>query len=124
TIVSYQWDLDGDGTFETNTGTNPVATHSYPAEGSFDVRLRVTDNGGATDLAVRTITVLDNQPPTAAFTVNPNPVVVGQNASFNGSGPADPDGTIAKYEWDFDGNGTYEVNAGATATTTHGFTTA
>jgi YD repeat-containing protein len=123
TIVKYEWDLNNDGTFETNTGTNPVATRSFTAEGDFDIRLRVTDNGGATDLTVRTITVLDNQPPTASFTVNPNPVVSGQSATFNGSGSSDPDGTIAKYEWDFDGNGTYEVNAGATATTSHAFTT-
>jgi YD repeat-containing protein len=124
TIVKYEWDLDGDGTFETNTGTNPVATKSYTAEGDYDVRLRVTDNGGATDLAVRTITVLDNQPPTAAFTANPNPGVVGTNVTFNGSTSSDPDGSIVKYEWDFDGNGTYETNAGASATTTHAFTTA
>jgi YD repeat-containing protein len=123
TIVKYEWDLNNDGTFETNTGTNPVATRSFPAEGDYDIRLRVTDNGGATDLAVRTITVLDNQPPTASFTAAPNPVVVGQSATFNGSSSSDPDGTIAKYEWDFDANGTYETNAGASASTTHSFTT-
>jgi PKD repeat protein len=121
TIVKYEWDLNNDGTFETNTGTNPVATRSFTAEGDYDIRLRVTDNGGATDLTVRTITVLDNQPPTASYTVAPNPVVVGQSATFNGSASADPDGTIAKYEWDFDGNGTYETNAGASASTTHAF---
>ena len=124
TIVKYEWDLDGDGTFETNTGTTPTVTHSYNSEGSVDVRLRVTDNGGATDLSVKTLTIIDNQPPTAAFTANPNPVVAGANATFNGSSSSDPDGSIVKYEWDFDGNGTYEVNAGATASTTHSFTTA
>jgi PKD repeat protein len=124
TIVKYEWDLDGDGTFETNTGTTPTVTKQYTAEGSYDVRLRVTDNGGATDLSVKTLTVIDNQPPTAAFTVNPNPVVAGANSTFNASTSSDPDGTIAKYEWDFDGNGTYETNAGTTASTTHAFTTA
>ena len=33
----------------------------------------------------------------------------GQQVSFNGSASSDPDGTIAKYEWDLDGNGTYET---------------
>ena len=74
------------------------------------MRLRVTDNGGATDLAVRTLTIIDNQPPTAAFTVDPNPVIEGEPVSFNGSGSSDPDGTIAKYEWDLDGNGSYETD--------------
>jgi PKD repeat protein len=123
TIVKYEWDFDGDGTFESNTGTNPATTHSFTAEGNVDVRLRVTDNGGATDLSVRSITVIDNQPPTASFTVSPNPVVSGQSATFNGSGSSDGDGTIAKYEWDFDANGTYETNAGSSATTTHAFST-
>ena len=48
----------------------------------------------------------------------------GNSVSFNGSGSSDPDGTIAKYEWDFDGNGSYETNTGATATTTKSFPTA
>ena len=37
----------------------------------------------------------------------------GEPISFNASGSKDPDGTIAKYEWDFDGNGTYETNGGS-----------
>ncbi len=125
-IVKYEWDLDGDGTFETNSGTNPIVTHTYTAEGegTYNVRLRVTDNGGATDLAVRTLTVIDNQPPTAAFTVNPNPVLGGQQVTFNGSGSTDPDGTIAKYEWDLDGNGTYETNTGSTPTATKTYSAA
>jgi PKD repeat protein len=123
TVVKYEWDLDGNGTYETDTATNPVATKSYTAEGNVDVHLRVTDNGGATDFTTRTVTVIDNQPPTASFTVSPNPVVSGQDATFNGSGSHDPDGSIAKYEWDFDGNGTYETNAGSSATTTHAFST-
>ncbi|MEN3283116.1 MAG: hypothetical protein V7607_4256 [Solirubrobacteraceae bacterium] len=123
TVVKYEWDLNGDGTYETNTGTTPVATKSYTAEGDVDVRLRVTDNGGATDFSVKTVTVIDNQPPRASFTVSPNPVVAGQDATFNGSSSSDSDGTIAKYEWDFDGNGTYETNAGSSTTTTHSFST-
>ncbi len=43
--------------------------------------------------------------------------------TFNASASSDPDGTIAKYEWDFDGNGTYETNTGTTATTTKAFAT-
>ena len=36
-------------------------------------------------------------------------------SSFDGSASSDPDGTIAKYEWDLDGNGSYETNTGTTA---------
>ena len=29
TVNHYEWDLDGDGTFETDTGTSPLASHVY-----------------------------------------------------------------------------------------------
>jgi PKD repeat protein len=122
-IAKYEWDLDGDGDFETNSGTNPIVTHSYAAEGTYNVRLRVTDNGGATDLAAQTLTIIDNQPPTASFTATPNVSIKNEPIAFNGAGSTDPDGTIAKYEWDFDGNGSYETNGGASPTINHTFTT-
>ncbi len=57
TIAKYEWDLDGNGSFETDTGTNPTTTRTYPAAGTFDVKLRVTDNGANTSQTSRTLTV-------------------------------------------------------------------
>ena len=54
-----------------------------------------------------------NQNPTASFTVSPNPATAGQSVTFNGSASSDPDGTIAKYEWDLDGDGTLETDTGS-----------
>jgi len=122
TIAKYEWDLDGDGAFETDSGTNPIVMRTYTAEAVFDVRLRVTDNDGGTDLTVRTITVIGNEAPTASFTATPNPAIVGQTVQFNGSGSSDPDGTIVRYEWDIDGNGTYETDTGASPTTSSSYT--
>jgi len=122
-IAKYEWDLDGDGSFETNSGTKASATHSFAAEGTFNVRLRVTDNGGASDLAVRTITILNNQPPTASFTATPNVSKKGEPIAFTGAASSDPDGTIAKYEWDFDGNGSYETNGGSSPAANHTYAT-
>jgi len=124
TVVKYEWDLDGNSSFETNSGSNPKVTHSYTAEGEVNVRLRVTDNGGATDLAVETVTVINNQPPTAALTATPSTPLAGETVSFSASGSKDADGTIAKYEWDLDGNGTYETSTGTTPTTTHVYSAA
>ena len=56
--------------------------------------------------------------------MTPNPATAGQQVAFNAGASADPDGTIAKYEWDLDGNGTYETDTGTTATTTHTYATA
>ena len=53
-----------------------------------------------------------NRRPVAAFTISPNPAKPGQTVTFNASASTDPDGTIANYEWDLDGNGTFEQQAG------------
>ena len=54
--------------------------------------------------------------PSAALAISPNPVATGGHVTFDASASTDPDGTIAKYEWDLDGNGTYETNTGSTPT--------
>jgi PKD repeat protein len=124
TITKYEWDFDGDGTYEVNAGGSKTTTKTYTTEGNRTVGLRVTDNGGATDLTARAIEVVANYAPTAALTATPNPVVTGQTVTLSGSGSSDRDGTIAKYEWDLDANGTFERSTGTTATTTTSYATA
>ena len=122
-ITKYEWDLDGNGTYETDTGVNPNTSRAYSTEGARDIRLRVTDNGGATDFTVRTVNVIGNLAPTASFTASPNPAVVSQPVALNGSASSDSDGTIVKYEWDLDGNGSFEVDGGATPTRSQTYAT-
>jgi YD repeat-containing protein len=123
TIVKYEWDLDGNGSYETNTGSTPTTTSSYPTEGNRQVGLRVTDNGGGVETTTRTVVVQQNAP-LASFTATPNPVATNVTVNFNGSASFDPDGTIVKYEWDLDGNGSYETNTGSTPATTSGYSSA
>ncbi len=123
TIAKYEWDLDGNGSYETETGAEPVAITSYPTAGAYDVRLRVTDSSGNRSNALRTVTVT-NRAPVSSFTASPSAVSKGQNVTFDGSASSDPDGTVAKYEWDLDGNGSYETNTGASATTSRSYSAA
>jgi PKD repeat protein len=113
-IVKYELDLDENGTYETLA---PSASAAFTTLGEHTVRLRVTDGHGATSTAASKVTV--HRAPTAAFTFDPNPGVAGEPMTFDGSTSGD-DGTIAKYEWDLDGDGTYETDtlAVAKATTT------
>ena len=54
-IVQYSWSF-GDGTSSV-TAANPLANHSYRAKGSYTVTLTVTDTGGLTSMAQKTILV-------------------------------------------------------------------
>jgi hypothetical protein len=56
-ITRYEWDLDGDGQFERDTGVTPTTTGTYPKAGAFPVTLRVTDGAGLTATAAGTVQV-------------------------------------------------------------------
>jgi len=53
-IASFEWDFDGDGVIDSSDG---VAEHAFTAPGTYAVSLTVTDNGGNTDRATRTIDI-------------------------------------------------------------------
>jgi PKD repeat protein len=125
TIAKYEWDLDGNGSFETDTGTTPTTSKAYTSPGDVSVKLRVTDNGGGTGTATRTVTVQStNQKPTSSFTASSSSPQSGQAVTFDGAASSDPDGTIAKYEWDLDGNGSFETDTGTTSSASKSYSSA
>lgn len=64
--LTYAWDLDDDGAFDDATGTSPAFTN-VGRDGSFTVRLRVTDTAGATDTDAATVTVTNVTPTVGAI---------------------------------------------------------
>ncbi|MGN6407163.1 MAG: PKD domain-containing protein [Curtobacterium sp.] len=108
TIASYAWDL-GDG----STASTPTVAHTYATAGTYQVKLTVTDDQGATGTVTHSVVVAaPNQAPTASFTTT----VDGLTVSADGSGSNDPDGSIASYAWTF-GDGS--TATGATASHTY-----
>ncbi len=107
TISGYAWDF-GDGA----TGTGPNPNHTYALEGTYQVKLTVTDDDGATGVVTNPVTVVRpaNVLPTAAFSTGVNKLALSVDASDS----ADTDGTIVSYAWDF-GDGT----TGTGQTTSH-----
>ena len=61
TIAARAWDLNNDGQFDDGTGTS--AQISFAAAGTYTVRLRVTDDDGATAVASRDVVVATTPPP-------------------------------------------------------------
>ena|GEM_PF-3416441 len=120
-ILRYEWDLDGSGSFETEGGNQPTKLSAYQSPGMRNIGLRVTDGQGHTSTATRAVTVTNA--PLASFTVTPGSAQTGQSVSFDGSASSDPDGTIAKYEWDLDGDGSYETDTGTTAAASRAYAT-
>ncbi|MFC6793376.1 PKD domain-containing protein [Halobaculum halobium] len=107
-IRRYEWDLDGDGDYDE---TGRIVERTVENSGTFDVALRVTDDDGATDRTRRSVSVgeAENRAPTAAFEATPSPPVAGSATTFDASAAEDPDGSIARYEWDLDGDGSVDT---------------
>jgi PKD repeat protein len=106
TVDKYEWDLDGNGSYETDTGSTASAATSYGDPQTITVRLRVTDNDGKTGESEASLTI--NDPPTAGFNFTPSDPTTDETISFH-STSSDLDGTIESYAWDFDNDGTTDA---------------
>ncbi|MDF1552331.1 MAG: PKD domain-containing protein, partial [Deferrisomatales bacterium] len=128
TIVKYEWDFDGDGSwdFTTTDPKDPNARYTYPDPDPntagdppqvYTVRLRVTDDNepAQTDIDTREVTVAE--PPHAPFAVTGGPytATAGIPIVLDGSGSfdVDPGDSITLYQWDLDNDGVWFDNVDA-----------
>jgi len=106
-IISYEWDFDGDGTFDWSSSATGATLYSFSSPSTYTATFKVTDNDGLVAISSACFDIIEQGPvdvePTADTVKGNSPLTV----SFDGSA-RDEDGTVVRYEWDFDGNGTYD----------------
>ena len=110
-IVRYEWDADGLPGYEIDAGEERRTEARVFFRGSGDsesrlISLRVTDDEGQSTESSTSVTINRTAVagPTASFTVTPNPVQARTVAVFDATASVN----ASTYEWDFDGDGTFE----------------
>ena len=100
-IALYEWDIENNGTYDY-TSSSPAISHTYTQQGTYTIRLRVTDDLGATGEALTTAVISDTSP-AADFTGSPTSGNAPLTISFtdNSTGYDQP----LSYRWDFDNDG-------------------
>jgi hypothetical protein len=113
-LQATQWDLAYSPLvdFTLDAAGGSIVT-SFAMPGPHTVAVKVTDAGGG--YAIATDTIVVNAPPQASFTVSPTKPVEGRSVTL-ASTSSDPDGALAKQEWDFNNDGRYD-RAGAVVST-------
>jgi PKD repeat protein len=108
-IVEYHWDF-GDGM----QASGAVSSHVFYHSGTYEVRLTVADDSGASSSASVNVTVRNQLPVAMSTGVNAS-AYVGDPLIFDGSKSSDSDGRIVVFGWDFGdgstGNGTLVKHA-------------
>ncbi len=115
-IVYYNWDMDGNGAFETSNFFPDSTKRTYVNPGEYRVGLEVVDANGKRAQGYTTVRIL-NAPPTVSVDLQPSNGPVPLNVHFKVAA-SDREG-IAKYQWDFDGDGTWDYESTATGDTDH-----
>ncbi|MFL5839222.1 MAG: PKD domain-containing protein [Thermoleophilaceae bacterium] len=113
TIAHYEWDIDGDGYYDADTGTTPSLSPVWDSPLTRTVSMRASKADGSFALATTTVAPTT---PAPHFSIT-GKFQTGQPLQVDGTATEDPDGLIANFLWDLDGDDVYETNTGLTRTT-------
>ncbi|MCP4000570.1 MAG: PKD domain-containing protein [Gammaproteobacteria bacterium] len=116
-ITLYEWDFDGDGVFDwSSTSTANINSRNFPVSGLYIARLRVTDSIGATAEEIVPLSII-SQRPEAKASVSPATGSYPLTVSLNNDSSSDADGSIVRYEWDYDGDGAFDYSSATQGST-------
>jgi PKD repeat protein len=120
----YEWDYNSD---DINEAWGPEVESykgTFASPGVYKITVKVTDARYTTAIDSRYVNVLPSTPVAVAHALPPEgPVgMFGLYVVFSADGSYDPDGKIVLYEWDFQGDGTFDWTSDVTGSTSYGFT--
>jgi PKD repeat protein len=103
-VILYEWDLDGDGTFEVRQ-ESPIITETFMKVGEYKVQLRVTGQNNDIDVIEKIITVNTPESDLKAVITSPDALegYAPLKISFDGSQSFVKEGVITQYEWFIEG---------------------
>ena len=103
--LTYAWDLDDNGSFETPGQTVSFDSSAIPGPATLTIYVQVTDHQGL--MSVDDATVVVNAHP-AVDAGGPYTAVEGAGVTVSATG-VDPEDGILTYAWDLDDNGSFET---------------
>ena len=100
--LTYTWDLDGNGSYETSTGATPTAQKTYAAPVNVTVGLKATNNVG--QFGTASLTVYPGNDPPQVTAMSPADSLrwrVGQKVAFSAAGTDPQDGALGAGAFDW-----------------------
>lgn len=102
----FEWDFDGDGTFDYSSTRSPDTIYTYRQTGSFQATLRATSPAGS--LAISSVTVTALEGLVANIVAHPTSGTRPLTVRFTPEAES-AESSVTGYRWDFDGNGIYDT---------------
>ena len=127
-IRQIEWDLNNDEVFGDASGA--IINHRFLGRGDnngrFMIKAKVSyfspsSNEEKTYIDQREV-IISNEAVSSILTVNVDQGAIPLTVRFSAKESSDSDGNIIQYEWDFDGDGTYEVRGADKSEIEHIFT--
>ena len=118
-IQACEWDFDGDMNYDERLNLICNTSHTFSDPGSYLSKVKIIDSGNETAIGTIAITVLASYPSISA-SIEPEKGPAPLNVTFYGNANS-VNGQIILYEWDFDGDGSFDWSSDTTGNTNHSY---
>jgi hypothetical protein len=120
-LAGYDVVLDGLTVASPGPATTTFTPATALADGTHDWHVIARDGVGNPRSSGNATFRVDTTAPSARFSIAPNPALVGRTVAFDAGASSDAGGPVTRYEWDLDGDGTFETDTGAIATASRAY---